>query len=265
MKKKNNKISKIVIKTLAIYGIVFFAIVGCVLGNNYIERKNSEPIGIAAYNEWLKENPLTVEALEEYIETKYNKQIEFDKSFSEINEIYSLYENKERPKELDEQYQINRNNDKDDDERKIAVLLALKDTLEEYTEEALNKMPEIFVINKNMNSINIGGVEGVTAFIGKPAIMFLYYYSDTPDYSFYSVYKGTIHHEIFHCLDLNMMTIDEKWDSIDEDCANISEYACTNSVEDRAETWKLMINNNKTPNEEKANYLMTEYGGYLNN
>lgn len=67
-----------------------------------------------------------------------------------------------------------------------------------------------------------------------------------------------LHHEIFHAIDgiYGEENVDDKFSSIDEKCSSISDYACTNLTEEKAEAWSYAMSGFQT---DKGSYLTKTY------
>ena len=203
----------------------------------------------------------------DYIYSVYGITVDFDLSYTDMSEKYSII-GENSAERLDSEYPLNLTVSEEDKKQQLEVLVALKETLDQYTSEAIEKLPELIVIRKQPEDPEFT-TAGITHFANNgtnayAALMVLYYYPVSDNYWLYMTsYKETINHEIFHCLDEHNWSEDYEWDSINEDCLNISEYACTNDNEERASVWGYSLAYSQEPNTKKINLLKERYSQYL--
>ena len=203
----------------------------------------------------------------DYIFSVYDITVDFDLSYTEISDKYSII-SKSSVERLDNEYPADITTTEEDEIQQLEVLVALKETLDQYTSEAIEKIPKLIVIRKKPADPEFT-IAGVTHFANGEtsayaALMVLYYHPVRDNYWLYMTsYKETINHEIFHCLDKNNWNNDDEWNSINEDCLNISEYACTNDREERASVWGYSLAYSQEPNTKKINLLKERYSQYL--
>lgn len=201
-----------------------------------------------------------LDKLVEEIYKDYGITVELDMSFEEYQAKYKTINN-ETVNHLNNNYYYTKATDLDEN-NKIELLVALKDTLALYSKDAIKRLPTTILIRKNETMKGDSRTSGFVYGRDTDHYMMVLYYE--PYYSnwwlYTTSYIKTINHEIFHCLDYR--TDNDKWNAIDEDCHNIRAYACSNAQEEKAETWTYLLNG-ETPNPKKAQFLKTHYGLYL--
>lgn len=72
----------------------------------------------------------------------------------------------------------------------------------------------------------------------------------------------TLHHEIFHTVSAKMTEKEiAEFESVEGSCSLVSDYACTNVIEELSETWAYGFDHDDNA---KANYLHEKYSYLLN-
>lgn len=215
------KVKNDIIRMLSI--IILSLLVVCV--NNYLLNTN-DPYKISdkILNKIDEENyvPISQEAgiLEQRIYDTYGIKV-----FSSIDP-FSLMNNNQYSGYIDE-------NDAEDFERYLQVIY---DELKIYSEEALKVIPKCMFLVSNIDGDSVAGLNYNRTSPRSNFIVFSVL-DNLGDYA-----KITVHHEIFHTL--NVYT-DEKilkeFDENGEACNITTEYACTSPVEFIAESWAYKI------------------------
>ena len=152
----------------------------------------------------------------------------------------------------------------DNEQSQIEMLLAVKEAFAKYTPEAFERIPKVIMLRAKeyQNGSDIGGVTFIVD--EEPKLMTLYYeVGKYQGWNYLDWYRVTINHEIFHCLDEFVYKTDFIWENLEEDCHNVSDYACVAGREEKAETWARYLINNVDKNPIKLDYLMAIYGDYL--
>lgn len=250
---------------LSVIGLLTMALSGTVgvMANEFETLQNINTIKKELINQ--NEGMTTKEELVKYLEETYNINIEFNETYPYINEKYNLMST-EMIEEKDgyESWEYKNVKNLDNEQSQVEMLLAVKEAFAQYTPEAFERIPKVIMLRAKeyQNGSDIGGVTFIVD--DEPKLMTLYYeVGKYQGWNYLDWYRVTINHEIFHCLDEFVYKTDFIWENLEEDCHNVSNYACIAGREEKAETWARYLINNNDKNPIKLDYLMSIYGDYL--
>lgn len=128
--------------------------------------------------------------------------------------------------------------------------------LEQYSDKALSAIPKDWYLvgEANFKRDNEKYV-GADAWVGRFGMVLAVTFFEENPYK----YTNVLDHEFFHAITNNLWKREdyERYKEIEEDCGEISEYACTGIREELAEAWSGVRNGKYS---DKGLYLLDEYG-----
>lgn len=144
------------------------------------------------------------------------------------------------------------------------MLNTAHEELSRYSDEVIENIPKDWYLvgkvkDKNEEVFNIVNAWVVNRFNKNLALVLAINSYETAR----SDFKQTINHELFHTIYFTQWTEDDisNFENIKEDCHALSNYACTSTSENVAESWGFMMAGTKET--ETTTYLLENYSQYL--